>query len=398
MSLPATRTGGWWRPKPLTDPDPLKVDRRSPIPAGILGLALTLAVFAVHPEPAQGASVKRTQFSALKGWPGPGVERGLAAFVRSCRAMLAGKAKWPSKSRFGGSQADWRPVCQAAVRLGTNASPAQSVAYFQKHFQPVVVSGSSSLFTGYFEPELEGSLSPKPGYATPLLRKPKDLGKRKPYFTRKQIEQGALRGKGLEFLWLKDPTDAFFLHIQGSGRVRLDTGGALRVGFAAKNGRPYTPIGKILIERGEIARENISMQSIRAWLLLNPDQAQELFWKNQSFIFFRKSAASDPNLGPAGAQGVQLTPEHSLAVDRRFTAYGTPLWLETQVPTGANGALVPFAKVMVAQDTGTAIKGPVRGDVFFGSGEQAGYAAGLMQSPGRLVLLLPKALARRLAR
>ncbi len=374
------------------------MSRRSRIPAGTIGLALAISIFAGLPDAASAASIKRTQFSALNGWPGQGVEQGLAAFVRSCQAMLAGKAKWPSKSKFGGSRADWRTACQAAVRLGTGAGPAQSAAYFERYFQPVVVSGSSSLFTGYFEPELEGSLRPKPGYATALLRKPKDLGTRKPYFTRKQIEQGALQGRGLEFLWLKDPTDAFFLHIQGSGRVKLDTGGALRVGFAAKNGRPYTPIGKILIERGEIARENISMQSIRAWLLLNPDKAQELFWKNQSFIFFRKSAASDPNLGPAGAQGVQLTPEHSLAVDRRFTAYGTPLWLETQVPTGANGALVPFAKVMVAQDTGTAIKGPVRGDVFFGSGETAGYAAGLMQSPGRLVLLLPKALARRLAR
>ncbi|MCP5080410.1 MAG: transglycosylase [Alphaproteobacteria bacterium] len=361
---------------------------------------------------AQAASLQRTQFSALNAWPGAGVQRGFAAFVRSCRAMLAGRTRWPRRSKFGGSKADWKPVCQAAARLGAGANRAQSAGFFQKHFQPVVVRDSSSLFTGYFEPELEGSLRQKPGYGTPLLRKPADLvrtktkggyGRKtssgvKPHFTRKQIERGALRGRGLELIWLKDPTDAFFLHIQGSGRVRLDTGGALRVGFAAKNGRPYTPIGKILIERGEIARENISMQSIRAWLLLNAGKAQELFWKNQSYIFFRKSGASDPNLGPAGAQGVQLTPEHSLAVDRRYTAYGTPLWLETRVPTGSGGNLVPFARVMVAQDTGTAIKGPVRGDVFFGSGERAGYAAGLMQSPGRLVLLLPKALARRLAR
>lgn len=326
--------------------------------------------------------------------------------------MLAGRTRWPSKSKFGGSKAHWKPACQAAVRMPAKATRAQSAGFFQKHFQPVVVQGSSGLFTGYYEPEFEGALRPKPGYATPLLRKPKDLVRAKtkggyarktssglkPYFTRKQIEQGALKGRGLELAWLKDPSDAFFLHIQGSGRIKLDTGGALRVGFAAKNGRPYTPIGKILIDRGEIARENMSMQSIRAWLLLNADQAQALFWKNQSYIFFRKSDASDPNLGPTGAQGVQLTPEHSLAVDRRYTAYGTPLWLETQVPTGQGGALVPFARLMVAQDTGTAIKGPVRGDVFFGSGERAGHAAGLMQSPGRLVLLLPKALARRLAR
>ncbi|NNF78169.1 MAG: murein transglycosylase, partial [Rhizobiales bacterium] len=218
-------------------------------------LALAVGLSAANAEQAQAASLQRTQFSTLNAWPGVGVQRGFAAFLRSCRAMLAGRTRWPRKSKFGGSKADWKPVCQAAVRLGAGINRAQSTGFFQKHFQPVVVRDRSSLFTGYFEPELEGSLRQKPGYATPLLRKPADLVKTKtkggygrktrsgvkPYFTRKQIEQGALRGKGLELLWLKDPTDAFFLHIQGSGRIKLDTGGALRVGFAAKNGRPYTP-------------------------------------------------------------------------------------------------------------------------------------------------------------
>ena len=322
--------------------------------------------------------------------------------------MLRGKASWPRKSRYGGSRKDWQPLCREALKISAGNRPSVQ-RFLQSMFQPVEVTAGSSLFTGYFEPEIEGARRKKPGFAVPLYRKPRDLVKTRTkggwgrktssgiraYFTRKQIEQGALRGHGLEFVWLKDPADAFFLHIQGSGRIKLDDGSVIRAGFAAKNGRPYTPIGKVLIDRGAIAREKMSMQAIRAWLLLNPGKMQDLFWKNQSFIFFREVKIKDPRLGPPGAQGVELAPGHSLAVDRRFIAYGTPLWLETRTPTGAGGALEPFRTMMVAQDTGTAIKGAVRGDVFFGSGEAAGQAAGLMQSPGRLVLLLPKRLASR---
>ncbi len=324
--------------------------------------------------------------------------------------MLKGKTRWPSRSKYGGKWQDWQRLCKTALSTRVNAKTSR--AFFERHFSPVEIRGSSSLFTGYYEPEIEGALRRKPGYEVALYRKPSDAVKvrtktgyaRKtangiaPYFTRKQIEQGALRGRNLELVWLKDRTDAFFLHIQGSGRIKLDTGGVMRVGFAAKNGHPYTPIGKVLIDWGAIERKKMSMQAIRAWLALNGHRAQELFWKNQSFIFFRKAKIIDPRLGPPGAMGVELTPGHSLAVDRRFTAYGTPLWLETKTPTGPSGNLQPFARVMVAQDTGSAIKGQVRGDIFFGSGEEAGFAAGLMQSPGRLVLLLPKALANRVAR
>ena len=319
----------------------------------------------------------------------------------------------PAAPRFGGSRKDWQPVCRAALKLPRNAGAAAIAGFFQRHFTPVAVKAGSSLFTGYYEPEIEGALRRRPGYDVPLYRKPADVVKTRtkagyarrtaggglaPYFTRKQIEQGALRGRGLELVWLRDATDAFFLHIQGSGRIRLAEGGVMRAGFAAKNGRPYTPIGRVLIRRGAIARDKMSMQAIRAWLLLNPGKARELFWQNQSFIFFRKVAIKDPRLGPPGAQGIELAAEHSLAVDPKFHAYGTPLWLETRTPTGRGGALEPFSRLMVAQDTGSAIRGRARGDIFFGSGEQAGHAAGLMQSPGRLVLLLPKSLASRLAR
>ncbi len=372
-----------------------------------LALAALLSIFA---QPAE-SSARKVPFSALKGWPGPAPERALAAFQRSCRAMLKGRTRWPRKSRYGGGRKDWQPVCRAAlkVRAGNRAAAQR---FFKSKFQPVEVRSKSSLFTGYFEPELEGSRKRKAGYTVPIFRKPKDLVRSKtkggwsrktssgikPFFTRKQIERGALKGRGLELTWLKDPADAFFLHIQGSGRIKLDDGSVMRAAFAAKNGRKYTAIGKVLIDNGAIARDKMSMQAIRAWLLLNQDKMQGLFWKNQSFIFFRDVKIKDPRLGPPGAQGVELTPGHSLAVDRRYTAYGTPLWLETRTPTGAGDALEPYRRMMVAQDTGTAIKGPVRGDIFFGSGKDAGHVAGLMQSPGRLVLFLPKGLASRVAR
>ncbi|MEM7425157.1 MAG: MltA domain-containing protein [Pseudomonadota bacterium] len=350
-------------------------------------------------------------WSSLDGWPGDRPGAALAAFRMSCKAMLRGRARWPRKSRYGGTRKDWELLCRKGLKISGGRKLAV-LRFWRDNFQPVEITARSSLFTGYFEPEIDGSRVRKSGYEVPLYLKPKDLVKARtkggwarktsngtrPYYTRKQIEQGALKGRGLEFVWLRDPVDAFFLHIQGSGRIWLGNEETIRVGFAAKNGRPYTPVGRILIKRGAIARDKMSMQAIRAWLTLNPDKMRELFWRNQSFIFFREIPIRYPRLGPPGAQGVELTPLHSLAVDPRFVAYGTPLWLETRTPTGDGGALETFRRILVAQDTGTAIKGEVRGDIFFGSGGQAGYPAGLMQSPGRLILLLPKGLASRVAR
>ncbi|MGI9481317.1 MAG: murein transglycosylase A [Hyphomicrobiales bacterium] len=327
------------------------------------------------------------------------------------------KARW-RKALYGGSRADWKPSCTKALKGPASIKHSAARAFFERNFSPVEIRASSSMFTGYFEPELEGSRKPGPGYPVTIYRKPKDLvalpkasakklgmpyGRKtasgvKPYYTRKQIERGALKARGLELIWLKDWTDAFFLHVQGSGRVKLDTGEVVRIGFAGKNGRPYTAIGKVLIDWGELERGKVTMQSIRAWLLLNPNRMHELFWKNQSFIFFREIKVKNPKLGPPGAQGVELSAGRSLAVDGKYHLYGTPVWLETNTPSGQGGKLEPFRSLMVAQDTGSAIKGKVRGDIFFGSGEKAGQLAGPMQSPGRMVLLLPKPLAARLAR
>ena len=403
----AIRTGSWL---PLKLPINLMTMKRFTLLFGILAGAL---IFSVQVQ--ARSDVRPVSFGALSGWNKDNLSASYAAFRRSCRVMM--KARW-RKTIYGGSRDDWRAACNKALKGGSKISSSSARRFFEHYFSPVEIRSNSSMFTGYFEPEIDGSRKPSREYPVTIYRKPKDLvslsksaakkygmpyGRKtasgvKPYYTRKQIEQGALKGKGLELIWLKDWADAFFLHVQGSGRVRLDTGEVIRIGFAGKNGRPYTAIGKVLIDWNELERKKVTMQSIRAWLLLNPDRLHKLFWKNQSFIFFREIKVRNPSLGPPGAQGIELTPGRSLAVDGKYHLYGTPMWLDTKTPTGASGKLEPFRRLMVAQDTGSAIKGKVRGDIFFGSGDKAGRAAGPMQSPGRLVVLLPKRLAKRLAR
>jgi len=340
-----------------------------------------------------------TEFSRLSGWRQDEHEKALGAFRRSCRAM--GKAN-QSKKRpgFMGSYSDWAGVCFRANKVPLD-SRAAARSFFEHNFIPAQVmrGRKKTLFTGYYEPELAASLKQSKTYNVPLYRKPKDLraGSRN-YFTRAEIERGALDNRGLEIAYLKNPVDAFFLHIQGSGRLFLDNGRILRVGFAAKNGRPYTSIGKILIDQNMIARKDMSMQSIRNWLTIHPRKALSVMRQNQSFIFFRPLKSTNPNLGPPGAQSVPLTPTRSLAIDKAFYAYGLPLWLETTVPASKPGKSTPFKRLMVAQDTGSAIKGVIRGDIFWGSGKVAGEVAGRMQQPGKLFLLLPRQLAAKYLR
>ena len=237
--------------------------------------------------------------------------------------------------------------------------------------------------------------TPKPGKTTGLRYGRIVSRKPKPYFTRKQIEKGALAGRGLEIAWLRSSADAFFLHVQGSGTLKLPDGKKMRVGFAGKTGLPYTAIGAVLIKWGEVSREEMSMQAIRDWMTGNPARSRELLWHNKSFVFFRELNLPNPELGPLGAQQVQLTPLRSLAVDRRYWTLGTPMWLETNLPK-ATGAEARFHHLMIAQDTGSAIKNRIRGDIFFGAGDTAAALAGHMQGPGRLYALLPKPVARRL--
>jgi len=335
-------------------------------------------------------------FEELTNWQRDKHEQALLAFKRSC-LVIAKSNQTRLRQGFMGTYSEWSRICASANKVPSN-DRQKARRFFEHNFIPaqIISPGRKGLFTGYYEPELAASLKQTKMYNVPLYRKPRDLRRNsQTYFTRAEIEGGALKNRGLEFVYLNNPADAFFLHIQGSGRLFLDNGKVMRVGFAAKNGRPYTSIGKVLIDQGAMARKNMSMQSIRKWLTVNPRKAAGIMQKNQSFIFFRPLKGSNPNLGPPGAQGVPLTPKRSLAVDRNLHAYGQPLWVETKIPNIKTGGSKPFRQLMIAQDTGSAIKGAVRGDIFWGSGKAAGNIAGRMKQPGKLFLLLPRKLAEK---
>ena len=350
----------------------------------------------------------------LPGWGEDDHAAALAAFRLSCGEILRDGHAFERPVRFGGSREEWIEVCT----LSEGVTDARR--FFEDNFTALPVADGGrpeGLFTGYYEPEVEGSRRPSEDYRVPILRRPDDLvgfdaaqeaaaglrygrlvdGEPVPYFTRKEIEQGALEGRRLAIVWLKDWADAFFIHIQGSGRVRLEDGGVVRLAYSLKSGLPYTAIGGILVDRGIFTKDEMSMQAIRGWMAGNEQQARELMWENQSFVFFREIEELDPSLGPPGAQGVPLTPQRSLAVDRSLWTYGTPVWIDTVMPETGGTGLKPFRQLMIAQDTGSAIKGAVRGDVFWGSGDDAARVAGHMKNPGRMVVLLPNRLARRLA-
>ena len=311
-----------------------------------------------------------------------------------------------------GTVADWRPLCQAlGERPPTDAATAR--AFIEHWLTPFAAANGDThegLFTGYYEASLDGAREPSARFATPLYLRPDDLvsvslgdfrpdlegeriagrvvdGRLVPYADRAAIVVGALDGRGLELIWVDDPVDAFFLHIQGSGKVALSDGGSLRVGYAGQNGHSYTAVGRVLIARGEVSREDMSMQAIRAWLAANPDQAQALMNENRSYVFF---APIDGD-GPLGAQDVVLTAGRSLAVDRRFVPLSVPVWLDSTAPDGRGGEQ-SLQRLLIAQDTGGAIRGPLRGDIFWGDGEAAAAIAGRMKSTGRAYLLLPRGL------
>lgn len=367
-----------------------------------------------QPPPPDRLTLAPVAFRDLPGWTDDRVAEAVPAFQRSCARLKGQPADKPvGPNGVGGKVADWTAVCAELAALpagdGTPDKDARARTFFETWFTPYAAGNNGTrkgLFTGYYEPELKGSRTPDAAFPVPLYRKPADLvmvdlgefaerwrgeriagrvvdGRLKPYEDRTAIEAGALRGKGLELLWVDDPIGAFFLQIQGSGRVTLPDGGVARVGYAGQNGHKYVAIGKELIDRGALKREEVSLQTIRAWLLANPDQAAGLMNRNPSYVFFQELKGEGPN----GAQGVALTPGRSLAVDPKFLPYGVPVWLDAEDPLDKAQRL---RRLLVAQDTGGAIRGPVRGDVFWGHGPDAEQRAGVMKSAGEYVLLLPK--------
>lgn len=260
--------------------------------------------------------------------------------------------------------------------------------YFETHFTPVEIRDDAApLFTAYYEPELLGARTRSAGYETPLYAPPPEL-EPAPFFTRAEIEAGALSGRGLEIAWLADPVEAFFLHIQGSGRIRLTNGDVMRVGFAARNNHPYRAIGRLLVERGEMTVETASADAIRDWLRAQPDGGEALMNENPSYVFFAERIDLDHADGPIGALGVPLTAGVSIAVDPSHQPLGAPIWAEA---TGVAGL---DSRLTIAQDIGGAIKGAQRADLFFGAGEAAGSAAGKVRATGRMVTLLPRGAAQ----
>lgn len=358
--------------------------------------------------------LKEVGFSALPAWGDSSVYiRAAEAFGKSCvRIMKADPAKNFSEIPEAKTYGDWQGACAALA--GVAKDDVKSLRqFFESNFKPYAVSAGrepEGLFTGYYEASLRGALTRDAINNIPLYTRPDDLvmvdlgqfrdelkgqriagrvaeGNLKPYEDRAKIVAGQWPHNDKVLVWVDDAVDAFFVQIQGSGVVQLKEGGVMRIGYAGQNGHIYTAIGKELIARGELTKENVSMQAIRDWLSAHPQQADEIMNTNRSYVFFKTLEKDGPSDGPLGGEGVTLTPDHSLAVDHSLFPYGTPVWVDIDYPINGQSRL---RNLMVMQDTGGAIRGPVRGDVFWGYGEQAEKLAGPMKAKGLYWILLPK--------
>lgn len=349
----------------------------------------------VVPPPEKVQPLEAVSWEEIDGWEQDDPAEALNVFLRSCRPL-----------RF---RADWKQVCADAATL----EPSDGAAvrdFFESRFTPHRVrnpdGSDTGMITGYYVPDLDGSRERSERYAYPLYALPDDLlvidmgelypelgkyrlrgrveGRRVvPYWSRSEIDSRDPPLKGKELFWVEDPVELFFLHIQGSGRINLASGEQIMVSYADQNGHPYRSIGKYLLDRGEMTRDQMSMQNIQAWARKNPDKAGRLLGENPSYIFFHE--VPDAVDGPPGALGIPLTAERSLAVDPATIPLGAPVFLATTWPNSAN----PLKRLMIAQDTGGAIKGAVRGDFFWGAGDGAGELAGRMKQQGRMWVLLP---------
>ena len=376
--------------------------------------SLLLVLLAASPQGvwAAGEPVKVREpliFKQVVGWAEDDHVAALVAFRQACAAAPGTGPE--------GVRAGLKRICALAKKLPDSDvhDRAKARGFFETHFLPFRVknAGTDGLLTGYFEPELEGSLEPSKVFHVPVLKRPDDLvdvvaatdraaanaqgrlaamrktgNELSPYFTRAEIEGGALKARGLELLYLRDAADAYFMHVQGSGRIRLRDGKSVRIGYAGKNGYPYTSAGAVLISQGAIARGDLTLQSMRAWFHAHPQETPGILQQNKSYIFFELKPAADHFTGPIGAQGTPLTPRRSLAVDPSFHVLGTPIFVSSE--TVQHGTTTGFHHLLIAQDVGSAIKGPERGDIFWGSGKAAEEIAGRTKNRGYFFVLLPK--------
>ena len=325
-----------------------------------LGAALVAANLAASPVCAQDAEYTMLRWQDLDGWAADDLTTALGVFSETCDLI---------------DQDGWNGICN----LAKNHPDARS--FFELFFLPVMVEdGNRPLFTGYYEPELSGSRTQTGAYRYPLYRMPPEAGGQ--WLSRQEIETtGVLNGRGLEICWIDDPVEAYFLHIQGSGRIRLTNDEVIRVGYAGNNGHPYRSVEEEMVRQGLIEAHRASAPVIRSWVRQNPEDGQTLLQHNPSYVFFVELDVPSES-GPIGAMARSITAMRSLAVDETYTPLGAPVWLEKDGET-------PMRQMMIAQDTGGAIRGAQRADIFFGSGDDAGEAAGRIRDTGRMVLLLP---------
>ncbi len=375
--------------------------------------------------PADRLTLHQTAFGDLPGWRADDQAKALVALQRSCGRMMLEKPDAPFVvGGYRGTMKQWQNIC-TDLAAAPPKTAASARAFLEDHFTPYAMSGrngAEGLFTGYYEPTLHGAYRRHGKYIYPVYGRPEnlvtvDLGafnpefkgehivgrvdKDKalvPYYARAAIDKGALKGQKDAIVWVNNAVDAFFLHIQGSGRIEMEDGKILRVGYAAQNGLPYVAIGRAMVKKGYLQKNDVSMQSIRALLESHPKEAAGVMDINQSYVFFRKlGRATGPLDGPLGAEGVPLVPRRSLAVDHRLVPYGVPVWIDAQNPAAKGGqgnaaaGAENIRRLMVAQDTGGAITGAVRGDFFWGDGKEATAMAGLMDSKGYAWMLLPAA-------
>ena len=328
--------------------------------AGLFGalFALMTGVADAGSEP----SARILRFDDLQGWTDDDHDAALTVFHETCRDL---------------KDPEWASLCEVSRTVGS------AKTFFELFFRPVLIGGDDpALFTGYFEPELKGALRPGGPYRHPLYKLPPEA-RSGGFASRAEIEnQRLLSGRGLEIAWIDDPVDVFFLQVQGSGRVRLPDGRYIRVGYGGANGHPYRSVGQEMVRRGIYNKHQVSAQNIQKWVRANPVEGKALLQHNPSYVFFREVSEVPPEKGPLGAMNRSITTMRSIAVDPRFTPLGAPVWIE-------KGGRDPIRRLMIAQDTGSAIKGAQRADIFYGTGDDAGRAAGRVKDPGRMVILMP---------
>jgi membrane-bound lytic murein transglycosylase A len=391
------------------------------------------------------STLEPLDWAKIDGWAEDDHMAGFAAFMQSCRAILRGATTRGSRAILRGLN----EACTVAVEVNPKDSK-EAREFFEQNFRPVRITPAgepAGFLTGYYEPVVEGSREPNEEYAHPLYRTPPGLlrgGKRLKaasfkrtrataaanvakgaklakespaaaakkavavvrqakagkarrgggrkivsFYDRAAIDDGVLKGRNLEIAYLKDPIDSFFIHIQGSARVKLPDGQLLRVNYDSQNGHKYFAVGKWLVDQKIYTKEEMTMDRIRTWMTANPEEGKTLRRMNKSYVFFRETGLAD-NIEPTGAQGVSLTPGRSIAVDKNLHVYGTPFFIQAELPIDSEEPTTRWRRLMVAQDTGGAIVGPARADIYYGAGEPAGLISGRFKQPGQFVMLVPK--------